>query len=722
MSELNNWFKERHAWIQATSKKLNEQESINEEDINDLVDLTIREAKDELDEESYFDNLSFSRTSSSTIKLSSLDEIQGINALAPKKPLEFGDENLSIIYGRNGSGKSGYARILKHTSGTRNPGNLLGNVFKESSEEQRCKITYEINGQSASINWKKDNGSVEDLHNINIYDSSTGMVYLEGQNEVTYEPPILRFFSDIIDLSSKIAEKIQFKIEIKQSRKAELPANLKDTEFGKWYEELNSNIDEEEINNKTQWIDENEDGLKTLKERIATENPRTRAEQFFNKRKRLLNFALDAVKSIKKLSNKHCIEIIKLKEKLSTKENAAHSAAQKAFSSTPLSGIGENVWIELWEKARVYSERFAYRENVFPVTGNGAKCVLCHQKLSEEAKERFISFEEFVQGELKKEADEISKKYQGYLEEVKALPKEVEIITELDAIGVEDEQLKDRVLNVYKSIIKRAEEIDSVDNIDELTPFFKDLELLSLARNKAKSMYSKGTEFLKDFEEDKREEIQNDINQLEAKKWVSQQKETIKNEVERLSEIEILKNAKSLTNPAVLSRKKGKLADELITDAYIKRFNDELEDLGADHLHVKIEKTGVRSGKVLHIIKMDNINDQPPNAVLSEGEKRIVSIAAFLADVTAKQISSPFIFDDPITSLDEDFEEMVVERLVKLSIDRQVIVLTHRLSLVSLLDQFSKKAGINSHFIGIRSEIWGTGNPEDIPININIGF
>tara|TARA_R100001143_G_C3361001_1_gene135697 strand:- start:9 stop:2018 length:2010 start_codon:yes stop_codon:yes gene_type:complete len=658
MSELNKWFKERHAWIQAASKKLNEQEPINEEVINDLVDLTIREAKDELDEESYFDNLSFSQTSSSTIKLSKLDEIQGINALAPKKPLEFGDENLSIIYGRNGSGKSGYARILKHISGTRNPGNLLGNVFKESSEEQRCNVTYEINGQSASVNWKKDNGSVEDLHNIDIYDSSTGMVYLEGQNEVTYEPSILRFFSDIIDLSSKIAEKIQFKIETKQSRKAELPVNLKDTEFGKWYKELNSNIDEEEINNKTQWIDENEDGLKNLKERIGTENPKTRAVQFFNKRKRLLNFALDAVKNIKKLSNKHCIEIINLKEELSTKENAAHLAAQKAFSSTPLSGIGEIVWIELWEKARAYSERFAYRENVFPVTGKGAKCVLCHQELSEEAKERFISFEEFVQGELKKEADEISIKYQVYLEKVKDLPKEEEIITELDAIGVEDEQLKERVLSIYKSIIKRAEEIDLVDNIDELTPLSKDLELLSLARNEAKSMYSKGTEFLKDFEEDIREEIQNDIIHLEAKKWVSQQKETIKNEVGRLSEIEILKNAKRITNPAVLSRKKGELADELITDAYVKRFNDELEDLGADHLHVKIEKTGVRSGKVLHIIKLDNINDQSPNAVLSEGEKRIVSIAAFLADVTAKHVSSPFIFDDPITSLDEDFEEM----------------------------------------------------------------
>jgi ABC-type sugar transport system ATPase subunit len=48
---------------------------------------------------------------------------------------------------------------------------------------------------------------------------------------------------------------------------------------------------------------------------------------------------------------------------------------------------------------------------------------------------------------------------------------------------------------------------------------------------------------------------------------------------------------------------------------------------------------------------------------------------------------SPFIFDDPISSLDQDYEERVVARLVELAKDRQLIIFTHRLSLVTLLQE-----------------------------------
>jgi hypothetical protein len=52
---------------------------------------------------------------------------------------------------------------------------------------------------------------------------------------------------------------------------------------------------------------------------------------------------------------------------------------------------------------------------------------------------------------------------------------------------------------------------------------------------------------------------------------------------------------------------------------------------------------------------------------------------------------APFIFDDPISSLDQDFEEAVVSRLVSLARTRQVIIFTHRLSLVTLLESAVKK-------------------------------
>ena len=46
----------------------------------------------------------------------------------------------------------------------------------------------------------------------------------------------------------------------------------------------------------------------------------------------------------------------------------------------------------------------------------------------------------------------------------------------------------------------------------------------------------------------------------------------------------------------------------------------------------------------------------------------------------------PFVFDDPITSLDQRYETRVATRLVQLSLERQVIVFTHRLAFAQLLN------------------------------------
>ena len=72
-------------------------------------------------------------------------------------------------------------------------------------------------------------------------------------------------------------------------------------------------------------------------------------------------------------------------------------------------------------------------------------------------------------------------------------------------------------------------------------------------------------------------------------------------------------------------------------------------------------------------------------SVLSDGERRIVSLAAFLADVAEKPYAAPFLFDDPISSLDHDFEWYVANRLAELAKSRQVLVFTHRLSLIPLI-------------------------------------
>jgi hypothetical protein len=140
--------------------------------------------------------------------------------------------------------------------------------------------------------------------------------------------------------------------------------------------------------------------------------------------------------------------------------------------------------------------------------------------------------------------------------------------------------------------------------------------------------------------------------------------------------------------------KAGEVAEKVITTAYVTRFNAELKALGAEHIRVELVKSRTAHGKALHQLRLKGATTaQAVDSVLSDGERRIVSLAAFLADVSEKPHAAPFVFDDPISSLDHDFEWQVAQRLAELAKDRQVLVFTHRLSLYGAMEDAAKKNG-----------------------------
>ncbi len=198
---------------------------------------------------------------------------------------------------------------------------------------------------------------------------------------------------------------------------------------------------------------------------------------------------------------------------------------------------------------------------------------------------------------------------------------------------------------------------------------------------------------------------------------MSEHRAAIDEEVTRLKLLNQIQEAKKSTNTKALSQKKGELAEALITDAFVQRFNAELKALGASQVKVELVKSKVSKGRVLHKLQLRGASQNGLADVLSEGENRIVSIAAFLADVTGKSNQAPFIFDDPISSLDQSYEEAVVQRLIELSQDKQVIVFTHRLSLLGTVRHFAEKKAIKSDVVSIRSADWGTGEPAPIPLS-----
>src|SRR5439155_5929644 len=230
---------------------------------------------------------------------------------------------------------------------------------------------------------------------------------------------------------------------------------------------------------------------------------------------------------------------------------------------------------------------------------------------------------------------------------------------------------------------KSQEEVPSVSSgalIDDLSTLIASLE------TKAKS-------FDEDAKKTDKADLQKNARELEARKWLSEQKASVEAEIARLKKITALEAARKLTDTTSLSKKKSDLAQVLVSEAFIRRFESELKVLGAARIQVELVQTRTDKGHVFHRIRLKNAKIVVPTAdVLSEGERRAVSLAAFAADVEGNEADAPIVFDDPISSLDQDFEESVVARLIALTKKRQVIVFTHRLSTLAILEDAAMTA------------------------------
>ena len=101
--------------------------------------------------------------------------------------------------------------------------------------------------------------------------------------------------------------------------------------------------------------------------------------------------------------------------------------------------------------------------------------------------------------------------------------------------------------------------------------------------------------------------------------------------------------------------------------------------------------------------------------VLSEGEHRVVSRGHFLPTLPASHTQPPLYLMIRSPRWIQDFEEAVVQRLVSSAQDRQVIVFTHRVSLLVQMQEYGKRAVCEPKVTCVRHESWGTGEPGDTP-------
>lgn len=717
---ITDWLIMRPKWLQAAAKHYITFGEFDDTSIGRYAILCQQEADNEFPEIDYhFSDNTFNTKDHEIIRLNSISDIAGVNKLAPKKPLDFGSSNISIIYGNNGSGKSGYVRLLKHICGSRDctRGLLHKNVFSAEDATPKATVKYYSGKNPVVFNWSGEH-ICEDLSSVDIFDTSFGNVFIGSENEVCFEPAILLFFSALVDVCERVGNSLDAKAKSLMSKMPIIPQNIVGSNALEWLKKLNANMSSDEIDSNCSFSLEEFNQIHSLQSRLMEQSPNDKAKELLTKRDHLEKIK-DLIKIYSNyLSDEECKRIGEEKHFASIKKSAAEAAAKYAFSNSKLEGVASVIWIELWEAARKYSQRIAYKNLEFPAIHKDALCVLCHQPLSVDTIERFISFESYIKGETQKEADHAALDLQNSYEALPSIVSIEELMTKADAAGIDSQDLRQALSEIVKAFQERKTALESIVTSEKLNAFFQIQPLID-ELNKIKESYEEsGKIYLEDAKKENKTDLQKQLTNLESKKWLSEQKPAIKEETDRLRGLERIQEAKKKTNSTALSRKKGELAELLITESFIQRFNSEIKSLGCSRVKVKLIKSKVVKGKVLHTLQLDGAvhHQLQLNDVLSEGENRIVSIAAFIADVSGKNSPSPLVFDDPISSLDQEFEEAVVQRLCELAKQSQVIIFTHRLSLLGLVQDYAGKVNITPEIICVREETWGTGEPGDTPL------
>ncbi len=688
--EVTDWLHTQKDWLQQTAELLLSKGPLDDSDIMALVENLKTTKGQTVSNNRVFNGLESNATQAAEVRFKSISDIIGIENLGPSIPLNFGEGNLCVIYGNNGSGKSGYTRLVKKAAGKSGAKELRSNVFKLSPAEQKCTFTFN-DGSEKNVVWRTTDDPIDALRAVDIFDSDAANNYLTRDNEATYTPPVVSLFDKLVGIIKLIRARLQFQQAALVRALPAIPQHYAATKSGAQYNGLRANSNTAEVQRIQTWANAEEQELAQLNERLAATDPAALAKQKRATKTQIEQIANQIRKDAQSYTEKELAAIRTERQEAQAKRKIAEEAAK--VSSAKLDGIGSDTWKALWEAARNYSQT-PYPERDFPVVDD-ARCVLCHQELVEDAKQRLQDFENFVQGDVEQAAVKAETTYRTNLGQLPAALTEQIVTDRCSAAGLTDDVLISGIKAFWQRIASSHAAMRIEEVVEEAAAVTVPQEILSTLEAMINSFEEKAKQHDLDAAGFNRGEATQKKIELEAKRWTSLQSIAISAEIQRLKAVSEYEDWIKLTNTQQITIKGGQVAEAAITDAYVARFNKELENLKAQKVKVKLVKTKAEKGKAYHGLQLDGAVDENAKLeqVLSEGERRIISLAAFLADVAEKPHASTFIFDDPISSLDQDFEIAVATRLAKLANSRQVLVFTHRLSLYGALEDAAQKMG-----------------------------
>ncbi|WAM19501.1 AAA family ATPase [Rhodococcus sp. JS3073] len=603
------------------------------------------------------------------LTLTSLSAVTGVNALVEGGGIE-PHEGLTILFGENGTGKTGYSRIFKALAASRTADVVLGNIDAATPRDQSALVGYTLGSESKTYAWTGQQG-VAPFTRMSIFDSPSVSFHVDDDLEYVYVPAALALFNHVIAGIKSVQDKIDQAVQELRSGSTGIVSRFpRAATVYPLIETLGAATDLEQLKSAAD-PDPNVDArIATLRRTVAAlEADTISAEIKLQQRvERILTQASTAAAEIAAFDvaayNRELATLTGLDEDYRTFRVALFAAAD-------LPADPDDTWSAFLESGE------AYQAHLSALGAHDAdRCLYCRQPLGEAARALIGKYSEYLEDKITTEIAASRTRLRALTDPVTSIQTS-DVATFVNEYADTDDKPTfhvelDRILSL---IVELIDDIRSASNIEPtLTECAKaDSEALSAAlvtvTQALGDLRKQAATRAETLAEKKKELVELEAAAELTKSWTVIESHV--HDAKQADRLTLLAKPMSsqLRSVTVLAKT---ASDQMINESFDTLFNEECGALRAPELQVEFvgrqgraQRRKVLSGK------------HRPSKVLSEGEQKVLAIADFLAEARLTGITAPVIFDDPVSSLDHRRINEVAQRIASLAETTQVVVFTH---------------------------------------------
>lgn len=649
------------------------------------------------------------------IRLLGISNVSNVASLVQNHNLAFEPEsNLIIVYGNNGSGKSSYAKILKNACLTRGGApDVISNVYANNVGIPSSDINIQVgNNASQTDTWIKGHESSAELKSIRIFDSNSASHYLSKEDNIEYKPAALKILDELIFVCNVVADNSVRDIQ-GLGQKAIFPILPVGSVTAQFLQSVNKDTNQDNLDQNCATQVEI-DSLVQLRKDLAElqlnspQDLRKKYREHYQRLDPLIKHFDDLLKSLDDIAIQR---VLILFDKMKATEAAAEASRKKTLDGLPIDGIASPAWQLMWQHVEQFIMQNGQGNSFPPVVGE--YCPTCTQPITESSAIKLKLFNDYLKGKTQSEAS-IAKT--TFTQEKVKLQRLNFDLTAHDGVL---KWIDDYNTTIAANLSKLNDDLKTRCSIvvgEHPTFQFTELTINGFEWLKQQSAAFKQKELgVKDdttkFTTIKTLEIQ--ISDIENRSKITDYKVLIQAEILRLKKLDLLSNLAKSAKITKITNKVREVAAQGSVGKLQEKFLEELEKLNFKHLKVETATRG-KAGQSTLQLKLSHSNAKIPD-IASEGEQKCIALAGFLAELIVDNRKSAVIFDDPVNSLDHLWREKFATRIVEETQTRQVIVLTHDLPFLKLLEDIANQHVVKANICAIRRHGNEAGYPMDEP-------